>query len=76
MNIIINTYIFIYIYKTPKVTDKIITKMINNQLDITLGQFTQEELDIVLTKIKKTEIPPDVWKTRKSNDLLLQYCCI
>ena len=39
--------------KSPKVTDKPITKMINHQLDIKLGQFTQEELDVVQTKLKK-----------------------
>ena len=32
--------------KTPKVTDKPITKIINNQLDIKLGQFTQDKLEI------------------------------
>ena len=41
-------------------------KIISNQLDIKLGQFMQEKLDIVLRKIKnrKTagldEIPPEV----------------
>ena len=30
-----------------------ITKIISNQLDIKLGQFTHEELDSVLRKIKK-----------------------
>ena len=65
--------------KSPKVTDKPIMKIINSQLDIELGQFTQE-LNIVITKIKNRkaarldEIPPEVWKTRKFNDLLLQYC--
>ena len=50
----------------PKVRDKPITKIIDCQLNIKLGQFTQEELDVVLTKIKnrKTvsldEIPPEV----------------
>ena len=45
-----------------------------------LNQFTQEEFNIVLTKIKNwkaasfDEIPPEVWKTRKFEDLLLQYC--
>ena len=39
--------------KSPKVADKPITKIKNNPLDIKLGQFTLEELDIVLTKIKK-----------------------
>ena len=53
--------------------------MINNQQDIKLGQFIQEELNVVLTKIKNTKaadlnkIPPGVWKTRKFNDLLLWY---
>ena len=52
----------------------------DNQLDIKLGQFTQEELDVVLTKLKTRkaigldELPPEVWKTRKFNDLLLWYC--
>ena len=31
-----------------KVTDKLISKIINNQLDIKLGQFTLEELNVVL----------------------------
>ena len=34
-----------------KVTDKPITKIINNQQDIKLEQFTHEELNLVLTKI-------------------------
>ena len=38
--------------KSPKVTGEPITKIINNQQDIKLGQFMQEELDVVLTKIK------------------------
>ena len=37
--------------KSPKVTDETIMK-INNQLDIKLGQFTPDELDVVLTKIE------------------------
>ena len=51
-------------------------EIINDQQDIKLGQFTQEELDVVLTKIKNRkaanldEIPPEVWKTRKFDDLL------
>ena len=57
-----------------------ITKIISNQLDIKLGQFTQEELDSVLRKIKNRkaagldEISPQVWKTREFDDILLQYC--
>ena len=41
-------------------------KTINHQLDIKLGQFNQEELNIVLTKIKSrkatglNEIPPEI----------------
>ena len=38
--------------KPPKFTHKPITKIISNQLDIKLGQFTQEELDSVLRKIE------------------------
>ena len=55
-------------------------KIINNKLDIELGQFIQEELDIVQTKIKNREvasfdeISPEVWQTRKFDDLLLRYC--
>ena len=47
-----------------------ITKIISNQLDIKLGQFTQEELDSILRKIKNKkaawldEISPEVWKTK------------
>ena len=65
--------------KPPKVTYKPITKIINDQLDIKVGQFTQVELDVILTKIKSRkatgldEIPPEVWKTRKFDDVLLQY---
>ena len=50
--------------------DEPITIFIGNQLDIKLGQFTQEELDLVQTKIENRkatgldEIPPEVWKTR------------
>ena len=42
--------------------------------------FTQEELNLVLRKIKNwkapglDEIPPEVWKTRQFNDILLQHC--
>ena len=37
---------------SPKVTDKPVMKIINNQLDIKLGQFILEEPNLVLTKIK------------------------
>ena len=64
---------------SSKVTDKLIIKIINNLLDIKLGQFTQEELSLVLTKIKNRkaatldEIPSEVWETKKFVDLLLRY---
>ena len=54
--------------------------MICNQLDIKLGQFKQEELDSVLRKVENRkaagldEIPPEVSKTRESNDILLRQC--
>ena len=60
--------------KPPKVTDKSIMKIDNYQLDIKLGQFTQDKLDIVLTKIKNRkaasldEIPPE----RQGNSIT--YC--
>ena len=66
--------------KSPKVTDKPTMKIIKNQLDIKLGQFTQEELNVARIKIKNRkagrldEIPPEVWKTRKFSDLRLWYC--
>ena len=65
--------------KSPKVTDEPITEINSNQLDIKLGQFMQEKLE-VLRKIKNRkapgldEIPPEVWKTRKFDNILLQYC--
>ena len=48
--------------------------------DIKLGPFTQEELDSVLRKIRNMkaagldEIPPEVWKTRQFDDILLRHC--
>ena len=55
-------------------------KIISNQLNIKLGQFTQEELDSVLRKIKNRkaagldEIPPEIWKTREFDNILLRHC--
>ena len=55
-------------------------KIISKQLDIKLGLFIQEELDSVLRNNKKRkvagldEIPPEVWKTRKFDDILLRHC--
>ena len=65
---------------TPKITHEPITRIISKQLDIKLGPFTQEELDSVLRKIKNRkaavldEIPPEVWKTRQFDDILLRHC--
>ena len=62
--------------KHPKVRSEPITKIISNQLHIKLGQFTQEELDSVLRKIKNrkaAEIPPEVWKTREFDDIVLRH---
>ena len=64
----------------PKITHEPITRIIGKQLDIKLGPFTQEELDSVLRKIKNRkaagldEIPPEVWKTRQFDDILLRHC--
>ena len=64
----------------PKITDEPITRIISKQLDIKLGPFTKEEFDSVLRKIKNTkvagldEIPPEVWKTRQFDDILLRQC--
>ena len=64
----------------PKITHEPITRIISKQLDIKLGPFTQEELDSVLRKIKNKkaagldEIPPEVWKTRQFDDILLRHC--
>ena len=67
-------------WKPPEVTHETITRIICKQLDIKLGQFTQEKLDSVLRKIKNRkaagfdEIPPEVWKIREFDDILLRHC--
>ena len=64
----------------PKITHEPITRIISKQLDIKLEPFSQEELDSVLRKIKNRkaagldEIPPEVWKTRQFDDILLRHC--
>ena len=64
----------------PKVTHEPITRIISKQLHIKLGPFTQEEIDPVIRKIKNRkaagldEIPPEVWKTRQFDDILLRHC--
>ena len=64
--------------KPPKVTNEPIKRIISKQLDNKLGPFTQEELDLALTKIKNRkaagldEISLEVWKTRQFTDILLR----
>ncbi len=64
----------------PKVTHEPINRIIHKQLDIKLGPFTQGEPDSVLRKIKNRkatglhEIPPEAWKTRQFDDILLRHC--
>ena len=60
--------------------DEPIIRIISYQVDIKQGQFTQEELDSVLRKIKNRkaagldEIPPEVWNlTTYSSDTAMQY---
>ena len=66
--------------KPPKVTHEPIMKIISNQQDIKLRQFTQEELDSVIRKIKNrkaaglNEIPQEVWKIREFADIQLRHC--
>ena len=49
-----------------EITDKPVEKIANRQLDTKLGQFMEEELEAVLTKIKSRKaacldiIPPEV----------------
>ena len=63
----------------PKVTYEPITRIMSKQSGIKLGPFTLEELDSVLRKIKNRkaagldEIPPEVWKTRQFDDILLRH---
>ena len=63
-----------------KVTNEPVTRIISKQLDIKLGLFTKEVLDSVLRKIKNRKaagldgIPPEVWKTRQFDDILLRQC--
>ena len=64
----------------PKVTYEQVTRIISKQFDIKVGQFMQEELDLVLRKVKNRkavgldDIPPEVWKTMEFDDILLRYC--
>ena len=44
------------LWKSPNVTEEPITKIIKNQQDIKLEQFTQDERDVVQTKIKNRTV--------------------
>ena len=63
----------------PEVTHEPIARIIRKQLDIELGPFTQVELYLILGKIKNRkaagldEIPPEVWETRKFDNILLWH---
>ena len=49
-------------------------------LNIKMGLFSWAELNSVLRKIKNRkaagldEIPPEIWKTRQFDDILLRHC--
>ena len=57
-----------------------IAKIISNQFDTKLRQFTQKELNSVLRKIKNRKakwldkIHTEVWKTKKVDDILFRHC--
>ena len=63
-----------------EIIDKPIKNIISSQLDIKLGQIMEEELDAVLIKTKSRKaaaldkISPEVWKTKKFDDILLRLC--
>ena len=63
----------------PEITDKYCKEIMNDQLDIKHGQFMEVEFDVVLKKIKSRkavgldEISPEIWKTRKFDDILLRF---
>ena len=64
----------------PKVKHEPITRIISKQLDIKLGPFRQEKHDSVLKKVKNRKaaeldkIPPEVWKTKQFDDILVRHC--
>ena len=63
---------------TPEITDKPTERIINNQVDPKLGQFTVKDLDKVLKilkakKLQATRNNPKVKKTRKF-DSILRLC--
>ena len=67
-------------WNSLKITDKPITKIIYSQQDIKLGQSTEEELNVVLTKIRSrkatglNKIPPEVWNAWTFSDISIWLC--
>ena len=63
--------------KALVIKDQPIQQIIDNELPIKKGPFSEEELETVLKKLKNKkapgldEIPPEVWKTRRFNDISL-----
>ena len=60
-----------------EITEKSTKKIIKSPLDIKLRQFTVEELEAVLKKIKSRKaagLNEIVWKMRKFDNILLQLC--
>ena len=72
-----NNILRIYLENLQNLWMNLSQKIISNQLDIKLGQFLREELDLLLRKRKNSkaagldEIPLEEWKTRKFDDILL-----
>ena len=64
----------------PSVSNTPIQIIIDKELNIKKGNFTGDELDKVLDKTKNNKgcgldkVPPEVWKTKKFNSLLLELC--
>ena len=67
--------------KSPKVMNEPITKIISHQQNIKLGQLMQEELNVVLGRIKNRkaagldEILTEAWKTRKFDHIYMVPAC-
>ena len=61
--------------KFPKVTYEPITKIINNQQDVKLRLFTQDEFDVALSRIKNKKSCQSWWNTTRSmeNKEIRQY---
>ena len=66
--------------KAPGISRQHIQQIIDTELPIKKGPFSEDELGAVLNKLKNEkapgldEIPPEVWKTRSFNDILLETC--